>query len=169
MQKNRRRFFLAAAILWMAVIFLFSSRDGDSSTVDSYRAGEIIGEVFVEGYRDWTPGRKLAFLEEIDHVVRKTAHFSEYALLAMLFFGALLPSLSQRSRFRHYGLSWLFTALYAMTDELHQLFVSERSGSLKDVGIDSLGAAAGLAAAFLLCLLLETAASRKQREGSTHC
>ena len=166
MQIKRRQLFLAAAILWMAVIFLFSSRNGELSTRDSYRTGEIIGEMFVEGYKEWTPDRKLVFLEQIDHAVRKTAHFSEYALLAMLWFGTFLPALSQMFRFRPYALSWLLTALYAVTDELHQLFVAERAGSLKDVGIDSLGASAGLAAAFLLCLLLNKTIFRKPRTGS---
>ena len=150
----------------MAVIFLFSSHDGELSTRDSYRTGEIIGEMFVEGYKEWTPDRKLVFLEQIDHAVRKTAHFSEYALLAMLWFGTFLPALSQMFHFRPYALSWLLTALYAVTDELHQLFVAERAGSLKDVGIDSLGASAGLAAAFLLCLLLNKTIFRKPRTGS---
>ena len=165
MLKIRRRLFLAAAVLWMAVIFLFSARDGDLSTLDSYYAGEVIGEVFVEGYRDWTESRKLAFVEQIDHAVRKTAHFSEYALLAMLLFGALLPSLSQMFRFRPYSLSWAAAVLYAGTDEFHQLFVAERSGSLTDVGIDGLGAAAGLTAAFLLCLLLRNAYVRRRTAG----
>ena len=165
-QKKRRRLFLAAAILWMAVIFLFSSRDGELSTQDSYRTGEIIGEMFVEGYKEWTPDRKLVFLRQIDHAVRKTAHFSEYALLAMFWFGAFLPALSQMFRLRPYGLSWFAAALYAVTDELHQLFVAERAGSPMDVGIDSLGAAAGLLAAFLLCLLLNKTIFRKPRTGS---
>ncbi len=37
-------------------------------------------------------------------------------------------------------LSILFTMLYAFTDELHQLFVSERAASFKDIATDSLSA-----------------------------
>ena len=37
-------------------------------------------------------------------------------------------------------LSILFTVLYAFTDEVHQLFVSERAASFKDIATDSLSA-----------------------------
>ncbi len=41
---------------------------------------------------------------------------------------------------RNIGLSILLTILYAFTDEIHQLFVSERAASLKDIATDSLSA-----------------------------
>ena len=39
---------------------------------------------------------------------------------------------------------WGIAALYAVTDEFHQLFVPGRSGQFSDVVLDSAGALAGL-------------------------
>ncbi|HJA34824.1 MAG TPA: VanZ family protein [Candidatus Mediterraneibacter merdigallinarum] len=41
-------------------------------------------------------------------------------------------------------LPWLTAALYAATDEVHQLFVPGRSGQISDVILDSAGALAGV-------------------------
>ena len=47
-------------------------------------------------------------------------------------------------RWRHAGLTLLIVFLYAATDELHQLFVPTREGTIRDVLIDTTGAAIGL-------------------------
>lgn len=41
---------------------------------------------------------------------------------------------------KNVGFSILFTVLYAFTDETHQLFVSERAASFKDIATDSISA-----------------------------
>jgi VanZ family protein len=38
----------------------------------------------------------------------------------------------------------LFVALYAASDEFHQLFVATRDASLRDVAIDTFGAVLGI-------------------------
>jgi VanZ family protein len=69
-----------------------------------------------------------------DLILRKLAHTTEYAVLAILFQRALeRPSLA-----------FACTVAYAATDELHQHFVRGRVGSPIDVGIDSVGALVGL-------------------------
>ena len=69
-----------------------------------------------------------------DTILRKLAHLAEYAIL-----GALLVRATRRP-----GLAVLLAALYAATDEMHQLFVEGRHGSPIDVGIDTVGAVAGV-------------------------
>jgi VanZ family protein len=71
-----------------------------------------------------------------DTVLRKLAHLAEYAVL-----GALLARATRRA-----GTAVALAALYAVTDEVHQLFVEGRHGSPLDVGIDTLGAIAGILA-----------------------
>jgi VanZ family protein len=69
-----------------------------------------------------------------DEVLRKGAHMTEYAVLAMLLFRALgrvLPALA-------------LGILYAATDELHQGFVHGRHASPFDVSFDACGLALGL-------------------------
>ena len=81
-------------------------------------------------------------------VVRKGAHFTEYAVLAVLLWGALRTVSAQAT-----GWSWrvarndcLVVVAYDATDEFHQVFVPNRQGSPWDVLIDSVGAAVALLA-----------------------
>lgn len=70
-------------------------------------------------------------------ITRKLAHFGEYALLAALWWRALITKVSQR---RALAGAFAIAVLYAMTDELHQTLVSGRAGRPLDVGIDAAGA-----------------------------
>ncbi len=73
--------------------------------------------------------------------LRKIGHLLGYALLGASYAFALRPL-----TWRGWLLAWGLAALYAATDEFHQRFTLERGGSpLLDLGIDSLGAALGLA------------------------
>jgi VanZ family protein len=70
-----------------------------------------------------------------DLVLRKLAHMSEYAVLALLLARAT----------GSYAWAFALAVAYAGTDELHQTFVAGRHGTPVDVGIDAVGALAGLA------------------------
>lgn len=71
-------------------------------------------------------------------VLRKIAHFGEYALLLGLLWRAIRERVTgERALAAAYGL----TLAYAITDELHQTLVSGRVGTWRDVAIDAAGAA----------------------------
>jgi VanZ family protein len=70
-----------------------------------------------------------------DTVLRKGAHMTEYAVLAVLLVRAT----------GSYAWAFALAVAYAATDEVHQLFVRGRHGSPIDVGIDAVGAFVGLA------------------------
>ena len=70
-----------------------------------------------------------------DLVLRKLAHTAEYAIL-----GALLVRATERA-----GLAFGLGVLYAVSDEIHQLFVPGRHGAPLDVVIDAVGVAVGIA------------------------
>ena len=78
-------------------------------------------------------------------VVRKLAHFTEYALLAALWWRALRTGVAARAALIG---AVAISVAYAATDELHQSTVEGRHGTPADVLIDSAGAltAAGLIA-----------------------
>jgi VanZ family protein len=69
-----------------------------------------------------------------DLVLRKLAHMAEYAVL-----GALLLRATGRA-----GLAVALGTAYAVSDEVHQLFVPGRAGSPVDVAIDAVGVAVGV-------------------------
>ena len=124
--------------LWMVVIFLFSAQTGDSSGNTS---GEIVKWVIGLFYRNFAemPAEKQTKILEVVHLlIRKGAHFTEYAVLAMLVSNAL--------RMPHrWWISIAFCALYAVTDEIHQYFVPDRACRFSDVCIDTAGGACGMA------------------------
>ena len=94
--------------------------------------------------------------EMISFLVRKTAHFTEYAV-----FGASIYLTAQQFFFRKWWiavLSWLAGTLYAVSDEIHQIFVPGRFGQVTDVMIDSCGVALGV----LITFLILSAVSKKK-------
>lgn len=83
--------------------------------------------------------------------VRKLAHVFEYALLALLIGRGLLGtwtagggSLTRALMLRMWRLGAFLSALYAVTDEIHQGFVPKREFRWEDIAIDSLSAIAAL-------------------------
>lgn len=144
----RRKIFTTAVVLWMVLIFAFSSRTGNVSSEDSGRVGWLVGETIVPTFNDWSKEKQQAFVDKVDHPIRKTAHATEYAILGMLLCGAIYDREKQR-RIRTI-LPWIIGTLYAATDEFHQLFVPGRSGQITDVMLDSTGVFVGVLIIYMI-------------------
>jgi VanZ family protein len=117
-------------VLWMAFIFFMSaqSQSGEQSQFVTLVLYHLVG------------GNPSADqLAVANHLLRKTAHFTVYAVLATLSWWAL-PGRG----LKRLAIAWLIAALYACTDELHQMFVPSRGPAITDVGIDSCGALTAL-------------------------
>ena len=139
------------ALAWMLLIFCFSAADGTESSDTSHSVGRFLGRLFISGYSEMSEEEQLEWADKLDYPIRKGAHASEYAVLAVLIFGAMGEgTVFDRRKYSRYLFSFIFTALYACTDEFHQTFVPGRAGRIFDVGVDSAGAAAGL---FILWLV----------------
>ena len=84
--------------------------------------------------------------EKWHHVIRKCAHFTEYAILGVISWRAFQydTSVSVANPGRSFRLAILFCALYASSDEFHQSFVPDRQPAVLDVMIDTSGSACGL-------------------------
>lgn len=125
-------------IIWMITVFLFSGQQGAESGNTSRSFTVIIIQVFT--------GNKLAlddpFIEEIQLFIRKLAHFTVYAIGGFLIMNYAYTTDKTRKYQVLYSIG--FGGLYAITDEIHQLFVPERSGNIVDVGIDTLGVITGV-------------------------
>lgn len=97
------------------------------------------------------PGRAFASDLLIDVVVKKVSHVAGYAILGVVLALAIERSVGRPGRpgeaLGRTALlaAWAVATAYAITDELHQVFVRARTPSVLDVGIDALGAAAGIA------------------------
>jgi VanZ family protein len=80
----------------------------------------------------------------IHHYIRKTAHFTEYFVFALLLYRGVRGG---RAGWRWtWGLTALFIAFgYSALDEIHQAFVSSRQASPYDSLLDSAGAFVAIA------------------------
>lgn len=125
-------------IIWMIVIFLLSN---EVSNTSSGRSGAIV-DILANSLHVSLPQEILTFL------TRKAAHIIAYFILGVLAFNVV----------RTYGLSTkcaillsiLFALTYAISDEIHQLFVPGRSGEVRDVLIDTCASAVGVYAYYFL-------------------
>ncbi len=79
----------------------------------------------------------------LDFLFKKSAHFVEYAILALLLYRAAVNT-TGLSKKKAGMLTLLFVVLYAISDEYHQSFTPGREPAVRDVLIDSLGGATAL-------------------------
>ena len=91
------------------------------------------------------PAASAHTIDAIHAVIRKAAHFTEYAVLAVLAFRALRLSLDVPLA-RVVALSLGLVLAVALTDEARQSVLPTRTGSLADVALDFAGGAAGVVA-----------------------
>jgi VanZ family protein len=138
---------------WLAVIATESTNLGSSD-----HTGRILYPIF-------------RFLFEMDPVrfgvwhavLRKTGHFVGYFTLSVLLFRswrASFPRLSTRWCLQWATLAFLCTSLVAILDEWHQSFLPSRTGTFRDVILDS---SAGLAAQLALFAILRRQSFRMKR------
>lgn len=107
--------FWSPAVVWMALIYFLSS-------FHKLQASPV----------NWQ-----------DFVVRKAAHFLEYAILSILYYRGL-KNTTKLSFKKILIFSFALTVFYALTDELHQTKVYGRTGRPFDIGVDTFGAFLGL-------------------------
>ena len=121
--------------LWMAVIFYFSSQEGVISHQKSFSVAALCERIveFFAGKDIITDANRKSF----EFCVRKLAHVTEYFVLCMLFYRAFLAGGNGHKKSA--AKSFIFSFLYAATDEIHQIFVAGRGPSPVDVGVDTIG------------------------------
>jgi VanZ family protein len=125
-------------LIWMTIIFSASS-----DRMSFSHSSRIIAPIL-----HWLlPHLSDQSVLAVVFAVRKAAHLTEYAILALLVWRALRkPNAGNPRRWQwsHAGSALLFVALYATSDEIHQAFVPTRQASVWDVLLDTLGGAFGL-------------------------
>lgn len=124
-------------LAWVLLIFVMS---GD------LMSAEHTSRFFVPFLRWIAPGISGETIASLQFLVRKTAHLTEYAILALLLCRALFRGTNVFwTSSTLLASAWLACALVAAGDEFHQSFVLSRTGSPWDVMIDCFGAMFGLA------------------------
>lgn len=147
-KKLRIVLFIFLAIMWMFVIFIFSSQSGETSSGTSGKVTNFFISLFIKDkYLSWDPVTQNNVYNMISHIVRKTAHFTEYAILYLLLYLALKAFIGRKYI---YLCVLIFVIGYAALDEYHQIFVGGRTGQFLDVVIDSCG---GLVMMLILAII----------------
>lgn len=100
-----------------------------------------------------------------DHMVRKLAHLTEFAVLGALLL--LLTAAAFRVRLQSVLNCQFFLLLAALTDETIQLF-TDRGSQVRDVWLDFAGGTAGLLAMLLLLWLLRCLFRPRDRRRGSH-
>lgn len=124
----------------MCVIF-----DASTDTLSERRTSRFIVPIL----RWLKPDISDVALHQIHTAIRKGAHITEYAVLAIFLCRALRYSVPSPARQQSFGRvafgSVALCVLYAASDEFHQSFSSSRYASVTDVFIDGAGAVLGVA------------------------
>jgi VanZ family protein len=127
-------------LLWMTVIF---SASADTRSIEHTSR-------FLEPLLRWlNPNISPKSIERVRWVVRKTAHMTEFGVMAWLTWRALQKPKRSDERLWSWKIAAVALSIVvscAVTDELHQTFVPNRTGSAKDVCFDTAGGVLGLAA-----------------------
>ena len=144
-KSNRKKEIILAVliVLWLAVIWGHSFMSGESSGDESSFFKNLL-EPFLELF--------VGKGNVTDHLVRKIAHFSEFAVLGVLFESMI--QVKKREHFLNQSFIFFASVSVAVADESIQLISPDRGPSVKDVLLDSAGAASGI----LITLLIFTIA-----------
>lgn len=117
-------------------IFALSADNADESNAKSDPVSEAFELSLFENFDPDNP--IVSFItQNAVVIVRKTAHFCEYALLGSLLAATCLSF--YKSNKLTFIISLISGVLYAVSDEIHQYFVPGRSCQISDMLLDSSG------------------------------
>ena len=142
-----RAILIALLITQMWVIFGFSGQNGEESGSISRKITETVTQN-IGSIQNLEKEEKERVLGKIEHIIRKLAHFSLYAIIGILLMSLMSTyKLKQKNRILVSGSIGL---LYAISDEVHQAFIPGRGPQIGDVGIDFAGVIIGILIMFII-------------------
>lgn len=126
-------------IIWMITVFSFSNENGEKSSNTSKK----ITTTVVQKVSKKSVEENKELIETTDLVIRKIAHYTLYTIGGILIANFMYTT--EMNKRQKIACSITLGGSYAITDEVHQFFVSERGARITDVGIDTLGVITGVA------------------------
>lgn len=134
--KIKRIVFAILTIITFIAIFIFSGQNGNKSGNTSRNFTRRIIEI-LPICRDLEEYKKDEIVENSQYIIRKLAHFTIYTLAGINMMGvASTYDINNRRKFANV---LLVGTMYAISDEIHQMFTGGRTPAILDVGIDCLG------------------------------
>ncbi len=165
---------IALWVAMMSLIVWFSDQPDYVSQEQSLNVGKLLCSLIVGGYENMSAEKQLEYAKLVDHFVRKSAHFCEYAVLGVLTFNAItlffqyvlkrIKGKLEKILPKIATVLWCF--IFAATDEIHQYYVPGRFSSFKDVLLDTAGATTGMLFIMLMVYLF-TRSKKPSRKADT--
>lgn len=125
-------------IFWLCLIFYLSNQTGSVSGMASnkiiYDALDFIYNIF-----SFDKSNLINVVNIIEIPLRECMHAFEYLILALLFI-----NLFRLYNIKRNSLVFILCLVYAITDEIHQLFVPGRAFQYFDIFMDSIGSIIGI-------------------------
>ena len=141
-----KKIYLCILILWMGVIFVFSNQNAEvSENVSDGFTSKVVDTVATVKKDESIKENKKEIIEDSRFFIRKTAHFSLYLVLGILIY----LNVKNVKKINPIIISLIFCILYACSDEIHQMFINERTAKVLDVLIDTTGSLTGILLIYL--------------------
>lgn len=151
-KKGKLIYTALAGILLLAlycIIFRFSAQDAETSGSISLKVSQLGVDFWNNMTKSgWNDEIRLEWALYFEHPIRKMAHFAEYAFMGFLQYSILRCNFGKKKKF--FWIATVWTAVSAAADEIHQLFVPGRWGSVADVVLDTCGGITGI----LFCMFV---------------
>ena len=156
--KRKQTVMFCILLGWMALIFLFSAQNSDeSASLSSGMLKKLLS--LLPGWDALSPALQTRRINQLHHLFRKLAHFTEYTVLGAIAAQTMrtcFPTVVTSGKcVRYFLIPACFALLYAVCDEIHQIFVPGRSCEFRDMMIDTAGACLGITLLALLHRLRE--------------
>lgn len=139
------------SLLIMVFIFSMSAQDAETSSNTSGGLIESVIRFFDKGFAELSQIEQEEYVGKFQFIVRKLAHFSVYLALGFTLSAGMQTFVKLRVFVRTL-FAFIIGVLYAILDEIHQIFVPGRSCELRDMLIDSTGILIG--SLFIMALFL---------------
>ena len=161
LQRNWVRTLLTVLTTAVMVLIFCFSMEPQSDETSGILARQMIRMLYPE-YDHYPEPQQTELYDSIQAVVRKTAHFTEFAVLGVLLRLCLESWFGKQKWLGPAG--WAAGTLYAGTDEVHQILVAGRTAQWTDVLLDSAGVLTGVLLAALAVYLVRKRSGRKETE-----
>ena len=140
---------IALVIFWMVTVFILS---GEIATNSRETSGNVISWLIGMVNKNITLEEMEKLVTMLQPIIRKCAHFILYVTGGILIYNLCL----QFNNIKYVEVvSIILGGIYAITDEIHQLFVEGRSGEVRDVLIDISGVTVGVMCLYFLLYIIK--------------
>ncbi len=153
MTKSRKIYvtisWISVAACMVAIFCLSAQTASDSAEL----SGSFIRAIF-----------QLIGIELKQEGIRTVAHMLEFMGLSLLVFNATYATWEKKTTPL---IAFAGTVLYAITDEIHQIFVPGRAFQISDILVDSTGALIGVIASFIVLKIILYIMKRRKTNGNS--